>query len=73
MIDLSHSEIENVHGGFAPIFQAILIGISIFVAPSIINDKRNDYGNTGAEWSQNYWDNNFPYDPNSNGCYGPSC
>lgn len=73
MIELTCNEIENINGGFAPFFQALLIGVSIFVAPGLIKDKTKEYGDLGADWSQNHWDNNYPYDPNSNACYGPYC
>lgn len=73
MREISVSEIEDVSGGFAFLVQAIIIGVTAFAAPGLVGKRVNQYNGWGGGLSQNYWDNQYPYDPNSNSCYGPGC
>jgi hypothetical protein len=68
MKELSFSETQEINGGLLP---AIAGFVAVFVLPMIINDHRKEYNQWGQDISQGYWDNNYPYDPNSNACYGP--
>jgi len=61
---------QEVNGG---IFQILAAVIAIITFPKIINDSRKEYNQWGHDLSQQYWDYKYPYDPNSNVCYGPNC
>jgi len=67
---LNQVEIGKINGGFWPQFIMVL---GVFAAPGLFARRINQYGNWGKDASQNYWDNQYPYDPNSNACYGSNC
>ena len=70
MRELTSHEAQEVDGGFLAALGAFVL---IFTLPKIINDHKKTYGEWGQEWSQQFYDSTYPYDPNSNACYGPSC
>lgn len=61
---------EQVTGGFLVAVAAL---VAIVTLPKVVNDHRKEYNQWGHDLSQEYWDWKYPYDPNSNVCYGPNC
>ena len=73
MRSLTKEEVGQVDGAFGFFFQAIAFAVTVFVAPNLIRKHAKDYAMDGQALSQNYFDSKYPYDPNSNECYGPYC
>lgn len=74
MRTLTQCELEQVDGAFlVPLLKLALFGVAIFCAPSQLKQANDDMNQWGKDWSQDHWDNKYPYDPNSPECYGPYC
>lgn len=67
---LDEMEAAQIDGGF---LQILAVVVAVITLPKIINDHRKEYNEWGHDLSQQYWDSTYPYNPNSNSCYGPGC
>lgn len=70
MIKINIEEMQYVNGGF---LEAVGAFVAVFTLPHVIKNTGDEYSQWGQNISQAYWDKTYPYDPNDNSCYGPTC